>query len=270
MFSDGLVDLVVRNRYVVEYALVAGAPRLRPEQRSFVESVQPRQREWLPFVQRFPFDNDDLWRAAASHGLSMSMLMAQTAGFPDADFEAYSQCLSPTDFALRRELPPRYIAVCNSAETRAIGQNLWTKVLSREKFSRVVARIRTTFDTPIVLLGTLDDAPVEEVDIDLRGRTSLREAAATLRNAAVFIGPEGGLANLCRAVGTRAVIFFGSTPPEFFALRANRNVRPKRCGGCWWTTPSYLHQCPLLQAEPECTASISEEDIVASVREMLE
>jgi ADP-heptose:LPS heptosyltransferase len=91
-----------------------------------------------------------------------------------------------------------------------------------------------------------------------------------LRDAAAYVGPEGGLTNLARAVQTRSVVFFGSTPPEFFAFRANINVLPRRCGGCWWTTPSYLHQCPRLQVMPECTASIPERAILSAVAEILQ
>ena len=267
--AEALADLTVRCRYVIQYSLVPGREGLTAEERQFVECAQADQREWLPFVRRFPFDNDELWRAAAARGWSMPRLMAHTAGFPDDDFEAYRLALADEDFGPRRKLPQRYLAVCNSAEALAITQGTWTKVLPRDKMTRIVNGLKT-FALPVVHLGAKDDAHIDGVDIDLRGRTTIREAAAVLRDAAAYVGPEGGLTNLARAVRTRSVVFFGSTPPEFFGLRANTNVLPRRCGGCWWTTPSYLHQCPRLQVTPECTASIPEHAVLSAVAEILQ
>jgi ADP-heptose:LPS heptosyltransferase len=267
--AEALADLIVECRYAVLYNLVSGRSGLTADQCEFVRSAQAGQREWLPFVQRFPFDNDELWRVAAARGWSMPHLMANTAGFSDEDFEAFRLTRVDEDFTVRRELPQRYLALCNSAETLSITQGLWTKVLPRDKMARIVKGLKA-FSLPIVLLGAEDDARIDGVDIDLRGLTSIREAAAVLHDAAAFVGPEGGLANLARAVQTRSVIFFGSTPPEFFAFRANINVLPRRCGGCWWTTPSYLHQCPRLQVTPECTASIPEGAVVNAVGEILQ
>ena len=55
---------------------------------------------------------------------------------------------------------------------------------------------------------------------------------------------------MAKAVGTRSVVFFGSTPPEFFRFKSNINIEPRFCGGCWWSTESYLRQCPLLEDTP--------------------
>ncbi len=267
--AEAMADLIVECRYAIRYSLVPDSEGLTTEEREFVRSAQARQQEWLPLVQRFPFDNDKLWRAAAARGWSMHRLMAQTSGFPDDDFEAYHLTLVDEDFEVRRQLPQRYLALCNSAETLAITQGTWTKVLPRDKIARIVHGLKA-LGLPVVLLGATNDARVDGVDIDLRGRTAIRQAAAVLSDAVAFVGPEGGLTNLARAVRTRSVVFFGSTPPEFFALRSNINVRPLRCGGCWWTTPSYLHQCPKLQLTPECTGSISEQAVLSAVAESLQ
>lgn len=269
VLAQGLADLIVESRYVVTYTLSAlGAGRFTAEQRVFIDTAKSRQGEWLRFLWRFPYDNDDLWRAAAARGWSMHRLMAQTSGFGDADFEAFRLAVTDEDCGVRRGLPEQYLAVCNSAEAQAITSGAPTKILSRDKMGRVVRSLKT-FELPVVLLGTANDANIDGVDVDLRGGTTIREAAAILRDASVFVGPEGGLANLARAVGTPSVVFFGSTPPQFFGFRTNINVLPRRCGGCWWTTPSYLHQCPRLLAAPECTDSISETAIVEGVGEIL-
>lgn len=260
-------DLIVNCRYVIEYELPV-ANRLRPEDREFVEQAQRAQAPWLQWVANFPFDNDRLWQEAAARGLNMYSLMATTAGFPNADFEALRLELRPEDGIIRRQLPERYFVVCNSAEALTITRSGWTKTLAPAKMARIIRKLKR-YGVPSVLLGAQEDPAIDGVDFDWRGKSSLRQAAAILKDAQGLLGPEGGLVNMARAVGVRSVVFFGSTPPEFFAFRANTNIMPQLCGGCWWTTPSYLYVCPRLQSEPECTRSIAEDEVIQAVRGML-
>jgi hypothetical protein len=60
----------------------------------------------------------------------------------------------------------------------------------------------------IVQIGSRGDPPFDGA-ADFRGETSLRDAAAILCNARLFLGLEGFLMHLARAVDTRAVILFG-------------------------------------------------------------
>jgi ADP-heptose:LPS heptosyltransferase len=268
LLSECLADLIVDCRYVIEYIAAQPASRLSSEDLDFIHCARSEQNHWLHLVRRFPVDNDELWRAAAARGWSMYQLMAWTSGFVGADFDRLRMHLQAGDFTVRSRLPERYIVVTNSASERLITHGAWTKTLPHEKMARIVARL-SAFGIPIVLLGQEVDASVPGVDIDLRGKTAIREAAAILKDASVLVAPEGGLANLAHAVGTRSVVFFGSTPPEFFALKANVTVRPKRCGGCWWTTRNYLNNCPRLLSVPECVNSIAEDEVVAGVEAII-
>lgn len=269
-FADGTAsaDLLVFCRYVIEYRLPHNS-RLSADEKDFVAAAQTIQRDWLPLSVQFPLNNDQLWRAASAQGLNMYRLMARTAGFDAADFEALELRLDPQDGVLRRELPERYWVVCNSAEALSVTRSAWTKTLPADKLERIVRKLKRS-GVPSVLLGaSRDDAPVAGVDFDWRGRSSLRQAAAILRDAALFIAPEGGIANLARAVGRNGIVFFGSTPAPFFAFSTNTNIQPQICGGCWWTTPSYLYQCPRLLRTPACVQSLPEDAIVQAARRML-
>jgi ADP-heptose:LPS heptosyltransferase len=264
---EGGADLIVNCRYVVEYVL-PDSSRLAADARAFVEEAQALQAPWRHLIADFPFDNDRLWQEAAAAGMNMYALMATTAGFAGADFETLRLSLTPEDGALRGQLPERYFVVCNSAETLTITRKGWTKTLAADKMARIVRKLKR-FGVPSVLLGAQDDPAIDGVDYDWRGRSTLRQAAAILKDARCLLGPEGGLVNMARAMGTQSVVFFGSTPPEFFAFRNNINIMPQLCGGCWWCSPSYLYQCPRLLAEPECTRSIPEGDVVQAVRKLL-
>jgi ADP-heptose:LPS heptosyltransferase len=260
------VDLMVECRYVIKYTL-STQPRFSPEQLTFVQNAQAVQKEWLAFVQDFPFDNDQLWRHAKSKGWSMYDLMAQTAGFADQTFENLRLDLPADHPAPKVALPAKYVVVSNSAEWLPLQSTVWTKCLPHKKMRQVLTDLKTS-RIPTVLLGTSNDPGDYPVTHDLRSKTNLLEAAEIIKNATLVLGPEGGLVNMAKAVGTPAVVFFGSTPVEFFRFKSNTNIEPRFCGACWWSTESYLRQCPLLEEIPPCTDSIDTDRIIKAVHEL--
>ena len=264
----GCVDLVVAGQYIVEYFLPPQS-RLNQDEADFVRAIQPVQKQWLPLKKDHPHHNDKLWVAAVEAGMNLYGLMAHTAGFQGADFEQLHIQLQAADYSLRSELPEKYVVLCNSAETLTVSRSRWTKALPVEKMERVTDRIRDLGVTTVLLGESTSHNPIRTVDIDLRGHTTLRQAAAILEASETFVAPEGGIANLATAVGKKGVVFFGSTPPLFFGIKGNINIAPKTCGGCWWTTPSYLYQCPRLLHTPACVESIAEDEIVDAVKGML-
>jgi ADP-heptose:LPS heptosyltransferase len=259
--EGGVVDLLIICRLVIEY-IVPPHSLLSEDQQQFVSMAQAKQADWLPLVRAFPFDNDILWQVSSKKGMNVYALMAETSGFSGEDFENLQVVLESEDFNKRMELPDKYVVICNTAEELTLTRDKWTKTMPNSKMARILEGIKC-FGIPSVLLGaSTNDAPIKGVDYDWRGKTNLRQAAAILKDSVGYIAPEGGLANLARAVGRRGVVFFGSTPPEFYAYRDNINILPHRCGACWWATESYLYQCPRLLLEPECTNSISEAEVI--------
>ncbi len=260
-------DLLVESRYVIKYTLPSN-PRLSAEEIQFIQEAQTAQKPWLNFVGNFPFDNDILWREARSRGWSMYDLMANTSGFGGEDFEGLHIALprnKPT--STKTLLPKKYIVVSNSAEWLPLQSTLWTKSLPHAKMRDILGELKAAA-VPTVLLGTTNDPGDYPVDYDLRGKTNLLEAAEILANARLLLGPEGGLVNMAKAVGTPSVVFFGSTPVEFFRFKSNINIEPRFCGGCWWSTESYLRQCPLLEDIPPCTDSLDTKKIIQAVQEL--
>ena len=87
---------------------------------------------------------------------------------------------------------------------------------------------------PITQIGSLQDPLLPGVE-DWRGRLSRREAAATLAAARLFVGPEGFLMHLARAVDCRSVIVLGGrTAPEQTCYPENANLySPVPCAPCW-------------------------------------
>jgi ADP-heptose:LPS heptosyltransferase len=264
--KDADYDLLVECRYVIKYTL-SSTHRFSADEIAFIRDAQAAQVPWLGFVQNFPMDNDLLWRQAGSKGWSMYDLMAQTSGFGDEDFETLRIDLPKDRPGIAKFfLPPKYIVVSNSAEWLPLQSSLWTKSMPHAKMRDILRELKKG-GIPTVLLGTTNDPGAYPVDYDFRGKTNLLEAAEIITNAHLVLGPEGGLVNLAKAVGTRSVVFFGSTPVEFFRFKTNINIEPRYCGGCWWSTESYLRQCPLLEEIPPCTNSLDSQKIIRTVQE---
>ena len=262
-------DLIVECRYVIKYTL-SNESRLGKNGSQFVRDAQEVQKSWLHLVQNFPMDNDLLWRAAKDKGWSMYDLMAHTAGFAGEDFEALRIDLPAEKPAAKKfSFPVRYIVVSNSAEWLSLQGSLWTKSMPHARMKEILLDLKKQ-GIPTVLLGTTNDPGDYPVDYDLRGKTNLLEAAAIVKNARLLLGPEGGLVNMAKAVGTPSVVFFGSTPVEFFRIKGNINIVPRFCGGCWWSTESYLRQCPLLEEIPPCTNSLEAGEIIRGVQELFQ
>lgn len=102
-----------------------------------------------------------------------------------------------------------------------------------ERFAAVASRLRAT-GRRLVQLGAPEDAALPGAE-DLRGATTLRQAAALLSQARLFIGPVGFLMHLARAVDCPAVIVYGGRePPDTTGYPCNANVTEiPPCSPCW-------------------------------------
>lgn len=115
----------------------------------------------------------------------------------------------------------------------------------------------------LVQLGSGSD-PALPVDEDLRGKTTLREAAAVLAGSAVFVGLEGFLTHLARAVDCPSVVVMGGrAPEEVFGYAANVNlVSAPTCAPC-----GLREGCP---HDLECMKMIKPDTVLAAALRILE
>jgi len=101
------------------------------------------------------------------------------------------------------------------------------------------ARMQTVIDRfsphmSVIQIGSLTDPALAGVR-DLRGRTSLRETAAVLARARLFLGLAGFPMHLARAVDCPSVIVYGGREPAALTgYIANHNLsRIPACSPCW-------------------------------------
>jgi ADP-heptose:LPS heptosyltransferase len=112
-----------------------------------------------------------------------------------------------------------------------------------ERFQHVCDGLREMHT--VVQIGSSQDPKLEGA-IDLRGKTGLRQSAAILTNASVFVGLVGFLMHLARAVDCRAVIVYGGREtPSSTGYLANINLTGNiPCSPCWLRNRcDYKHEC---------------------------
>ncbi len=138
------------------------------------------------------------------------------------------------------------------------------KLWFHDKFQEVVDRINLIHpEIKIVQLGLIKDNPLRGV-IDMRGKTSLRGTADILRQSLCFIGTQGLLAHLARAVECRSVIIFGGREHSWQSgYLCNENIDSYvECAPCWkWYECGY---------ERMCMKMISVERVLTSFLKVLE
>lgn len=132
-------------------------------------------------------------------------------------------------------LAPRQVVVhnCGDASFATVMRN---KVWCAGKMQQVVESLHARHDNRIriIQIGGSDDPPLVGVH-DLRGKTSLRQSAAILHQAACFIGTVGFLMHLARAVECRSVIVFGGREHAHqtgYVCNENLESFPE-CAPCW-------------------------------------
>jgi ADP-heptose:LPS heptosyltransferase len=112
-----------------------------------------------------------------------------------------------------------------------------------ERFQEVVSALRHKYN--FVQIGLKSDPPLDGV-LDMRGKTSLRQAAAIMSGSWVFVGLVGLLMHLARAVDCRSVIIFGGREaPNQSGYSCNENLFAElACSPCWrWSRCAHDREC---------------------------
>jgi hypothetical protein len=114
----------------------------------------------------------------------------------------------------------------------------------------------------VIQLGSPSD-PALPCSFDLRGKTTLRQTAAILANAEAFVGLEGFLSHLSRAVDCPSVVVLGGrAAPHVVGYACNANLHhPITCSPC-----GLRQGCP---HDLQCMADITVAEVVAAARHFL-
>jgi ADP-heptose:LPS heptosyltransferase len=145
--------------------------------------------------------------------------------------------------------------------TLAAATPLQNKEWFPERFQSLVNSL--SHEVNFVQLGAATDPKLDNV-IDLRGKTTLRQAGAILSRSRLFVGLVGGLMHLARAVECPAVIVYGGREqPEISGYICNTNIsaRPP-CSPCWRRNTCDHNRI--------CMTAIGVDAVSTAVRQMLD
>lgn len=92
----------------------------------------------------------------------------------------------------------------------------------RDRFAEVARRLKKD-GARVVQFSYPNAMPLP--DVESIATPSFRHAAAVLANAALYVGPEGGLHHAAAAVGVKGVVLFGAwIPPEVTGYDTHVNI----------------------------------------------
>lgn len=124
--------------------------------------------------------------------------------------------------------------------------------------------IRLFKDYRFIQIGLPKD-PLLPNAVDARGFL-IRETAAVIFNATLFIGLEGGLMHLAKAIGTpSAIIYGGYIRPETSGYSDNLNIYTATCCSPCHRSEKALPECPMMI----CMQPIHPEDVSEQIRQYL-
>ena len=96
----------------------------------------------------------------------------------------------------------------------------------------------------------------------LAGRLTLRQTAAVVGKAELFIGGDSGLAHLAVALGTPTVVLFGPSDHKKWGVESGRNVVVRKALAC---SPCFIFGYHKFCHSIACMAAITVEDVMAAV-----
>lgn len=214
--------------------------------------VASLQRTGLPLLRPDyvrPTENPDRIHPPGRHILAEMCASAGIGGQVELKPDFF---FGPGETPARR---PRTIALQSGGA--GAGVRIRNKEWPAARFQAVVDALAS--DYAFVQLGTPADSLLRGVE-DRRGRTTLREAAAILAACDLFVGLEGFLMHLARAVGRRSVIIYGGrVRPDQIGYPCNENLyEPVPCAPCW-----QFNGC---EHDRRCLTAITADQVVAAAR----
>ena len=161
--------------------------------------------------------------------------------------EQYADCndVLVTPDEVPEKIPGDYVVVCNSVGSFQGQLKEWTN----EEWDELIKWLNSIGIIP-VQLGTKSDKLLHSSVMDLRGTTTLRQAAGYLKLSRGYIGVEGGLFHLSKAVGAPAVVIFSSTFSNCLAYPDTYVVTKNICRPCLWN--SYWLEAKCIRGYKSC------------------
>jgi hypothetical protein len=242
-----------------------------------IENIKTNRSNIEKYIKTRPFSEGILSDAVTAMGLSRAVYLNNTSGIASPadtlklNIDIYSAETITAKFNLRGV---KFITVHDGwDENTKTKTGSSTKSYPPQKWQELVNMLKHEFpDYTVVQLGGLGNgSDITGIDLNLRGKTTLKEAACLLAASSLHIDTDSGLVHIVVSLGTPCAVIFGPTNAEYCSYNEVPNyiaVPPILCGNCWWSTDGWMETCPRGLNAPECMNSIEPIDIIKSINEM--
>ena len=143
------------------------------------------------------------------------------------------------------------------------------KSWDRESFEAVIKDFRGKYLAfKIVQVGGKSAYKLKGTDQYVLGE-DFRLVLHILKNSLLHLDIEGGLVHIASQLGTKCIVLFGPTVPDYYGYEENINIRSGDCRECWGLY-SNVNRCARDMKEPICMKRITPEMVSAKIDEYME
>lgn len=124
-----------------------------------------------------------------------------------------------------------------------------TKLWPIENYNQLIKLLKEKYpDVKFVQIGDNNQTAylMDDIDVNLVGKTDLEELKIILSRAKLHIDSEGGLVHIRKALnGGPSVVLFGPTSKDFFGYSANINIKSENVcyNDCQWISDNWDSMC---------------------------
>jgi hypothetical protein len=231
-------------------------PRYSPD-RSTVSICRRFVQKWggeFTRLEYAPMDGEDRRKSPSSHIIAEMCARAGLSG--SISIRPYLR-LSDHEQSAAAWARKKIVIQSSGMAARHPMQN---KQWYEERFQGVVDALAGEIE--FIQIGSATDLPLQHVR-DLRGATGIRESAAILYHARLYVGTVGFPMHLARAVECPSVIIFGGREaPWQSGYICNSNLYSEvPCAPCWRSNTCDFGR--------QCMSNILVEDVVSAIRQMM-
>lgn len=280
LINSNLLDATIVCKYTLNYYLRKSVDAEKTDVRSIALLSEESKKCYNKYNFSnlgWPGMNNAFSRELKKNNANVSKIIAESSGLKISEDEIYN-----IPFFIRigaisgllELIDAPFITVHYGFDTKKLPNKKQetnyncTKNISLNKWEKTISEI-STLGIMIIQLGAPHEEKINNVDYYLNGQTSLEQTALILKNSLCHIDTEGGLVHLARAVHTRSVVMFGPTPVGMFGYPQNINLEPKGCRECFWTTSSWVLECPRNTQGPDCMEEHDPGTVLDAVRNVL-
>ncbi len=120
-------------------------------------------------------------------------------------------------------------------------------------------------------IGDESCVELENIDLNLCGKTSFEEMLVILHNAKIHIDGECGMVHLRHFMEAKpSVVLFGPTNESFYGYPENVNISARPCGAtCDWLQLKWHDFCLFSGVEPLCQQALIPQNVYAQMKGIL-